>query len=61
MEAAAVVNKAAVDEDAPDGANVGGGTIGCFGIRTFARSGFAGMYMVTGRVAGDAGQTIVLH
>ena len=60
MEAAAVVNEAAVDEDAPDGASVGGGTIGCFGTRfgnRFACTGFAGMYMVTG----DAGQTIVLH
>ena len=55
MEAAAVV-----DEDAPDDASVGSGTIGCFGTR-FARSGFVGMYMVTDRVAGDAGQTIVLH
>ena len=55
MEVAGVM-----DEDAPDDESVGGGSVGCLGTR-FARSGFIGMYMVPDRVAGDAGQTIVLH
>ena len=60
MEVAAVVEEAPVDDDAPVGASVGGGFLGCLGIRvgiSFAATGCPGMYMVTG----DAGQTIAQH